>query len=426
MRIIEILKARFYQIDPKWFLMGNHTTLLIYGLYSSCLQRTPLQIALAFGVGVPLELLIERIKKGRDWRPWDQTKSALVIILGLLIFLISRHWWFYGVAAVMAMIGKSILLRPDGRHIYNPTGITILSMVAFFPNYVFVRGDQFNGTILPFFSLVFFGVMATTRANRWRSTVCYLLSSFITCLIITSVSTSYEFVRLFGPDFGAEGLLFMFLMFTDPRTSPNRPGGQVIYGVLIGILNITFRSVELAYSQFLALFMVSSFIMPFIDMGYRHPLKIQEWREKLRWSLPITTQLWIKRSFITLLLVSLPLAWFFKVESWPWSHYPMFASSRSVAEAKVLRPALETESGEIRFLDLEGEYRGYAFLLRSLHTTERWDKLNQTLRLLYRRHRKNEPTSERARALILIERTADPANLEKPLDKTLYRISVWR
>ncbi|MDX9731492.1 MAG: RnfABCDGE type electron transport complex subunit D, partial [Bdellovibrionales bacterium] len=339
MHIFEIVRSLIWRIEPKWFLVANHSTLLIYGLYSSCLQRTPLQIALAFGIGLPLELAIERLKKGANWHPWDQTKSAIVIILGLLIFLISRHWWFYGVAAVVALVSKSILLRPDGRHIYNPTGITILAMVAFFPNYVFVRGDQFNGTLLPFFSLLFFGSLATTRANRWRATASYLVASLITTLVITSTSPSYEFIRLFGPDFGAEGLLFMLLMFTDPRTSPNKPVGQIAYGIILGILNISFRSAELAYSQFLALFMVSSFLMPLIDWGYENPGRMRVLARKLSWTPSAAAQTWIKRIFIGSIIVSMPLAWLTKTESWPWSHYPMFASSRKIATTFVLRPA---------------------------------------------------------------------------------------
>jgi Na+-translocating ferredoxin:NAD+ oxidoreductase RnfD subunit len=423
--LFQLASEKFRRIDPKWILLSNHSTLLIYGLCSSALQRTGLQIFFSFVCGIALELFIERLKRGAHWRPWDQTKSAAVIVLGLLVFMISRHWWFYGVAAAIAIVGKSLLLRPDGRHIYNPTAITILVMVAFFPNYVFVRGDQFNGTYVPFFVLLILGSLATTRANRWRATVAYVSTSFVTCLLFAAASSRFEFLRLFGPDFGAEGLLFMFLMFTDPRTSPSKPRGQLVYGISIGVLNIYFRASEMAYSQFLALFVVASFVMPLIDRDSSGlPGILPKIRLNVGSESAIRFQIWLKRLFVICLLASFPITWLLKGETWPWSHYPMFASSKTLETATVLRPAIEIQPGQNTFLNLNGEYRGYAFLLTALVQSRRWDDLNRVLKHLYRLHLENEK-SVRGRTptgpIVLIERRANRQDLAHPIDRVLYR-----
>ena len=356
--------------DPRWILVFNHATLVAFGIWASCVQRRWEQIVLAFLVGFTCDIVIGKIR-GQTWRKiFEQFTSTTVIVLGLLIFLLSRHWWFYGVATFVAILAKTLVIRPNGQHAYNPTGFAIISMVAMFPHHVFVRGDQYNGFLFPYLFVLFNGTIATIRVDRWRQTLTYITSSFLMTLIITSFSSSHEFIRLFGPDFGVEGLLFMLLMFTDPKTSPSSHKMQILAGSVIGVLNVSFRSFEFAYSQFLAIFVVSSFLAPWYD-------SLDSWRPTFPSRLSSATT----RLISIILLSLLPLTWLLRVESWPFTDYLMFSESKTLADVSALQLYLD----EQRLL-LPTRYHGYHFLLDFMLRTERTEYAKRLLFHLYRNH----------------------------------------
>lgn len=359
--------------DPRWIVVFNHSILVAFGIWTSCVQRRWEQILFAFLVGYSLDIVIGKLRR-LSWKQIaDQFISTTVIVLGLLIFLLSRHWWFYGMATFVAIVAKTLILRPSGQHAYNPTGFAIISMVAMFPHHVFVRGDQYNGFLFPYLFVLFNGTIATIRVDRWRQTLTYITSSFLTTLVIAALFSNHEFLRLFGPDFGVEGLLFMLLMFTDPRTSPSSHRMQILAGVAIGILNVSFRSLEFAYSQFLAIFVVSSFIAPWYD-------SLDTWRPMVSPNLSKA----LSRIGATLIVLVLPLSWIFRVESWPFTDYRMFSEKRSTQDASALHLYLD----EQRLL-LPSKYHGYHFLLDFMIRDGRLAYAKKLLLHLYKRHLDN-------------------------------------
>ncbi len=356
--------------------MTNHAILLGFGLIASCVQRRPEQILFAFFVAYLVELLIGKVR-GDDWsKIKDRLKSSTVIVLGLLIFLLSRHWWFYGVAAVVAILSKTLLLRPNGQHVYNPTGFTILSMVAIFPHHVFIRGDQYNGYLFPYLLVLLLGTTATILVDRWRQTIWYIFGSFLASLLITAYNPQSELLRLFGPDFGVEGLLFMLLMFTDPKTSPRSHRVQSMAGFTIGLLNVSFRTLEFAYSQFLAIFIVASFIAPWFEL-LESRLHWPEFRTKL--SKPAAVH------FICFAVFLFPVAaWIMKVEAWPLTDYRMFAESKKVSAISALRFSVDGER-----IEIPKAYLGVHFLVDSLIAAKRIEAVKRVVRGLYREHVNN-------------------------------------
>ena len=359
--------------DPRWILVFNHATLVAFGIWTSCVQRRWEQILFAFFVGYTLDIVIGKLR-AESWKKIsEQFISTTVIVLGLLVFLLSRHWWFYGVATFVAILAKTLIVRPNGHHAYNPTGFAIISMVAMFPHHVFVRGDQYNGYLFPYLFVLFNGTLATIRVDRWRQTLTYIGSSFLTTLVITSLSSNHEFLRLFGPDFGVEGLLFMLLMFTDPRTSPSSHRMQILAGFVIGILNVSFRSLEFAYSQFLAIFVVSSFIAPWYD-------SLDKWRPTFFSKVPNA----VTRAGAFILVAALPVSWLFKVESWPLTDYRMFSEERSLEDASALQVYVDEER-----IQLPSRYHGYHFLLDYMIRSGRTEYTKRLLHHLYQKHINN-------------------------------------
>lgn len=82
--------------------------------------------------------------------------------------------------------------------------------------------------------------LTVTKTIKWRIPICYVGTVFIMTLLIAMANGLGIWYPLFQIFSG--GLLFgAVFMATDPVTSPTTPIGQVIYGLLLGILTVVFR-----------------------------------------------------------------------------------------------------------------------------------------------------------------------------------------
>lgn len=88
--------------------------------------------------------------------------------------------------------------------------------------------------------LIAFLYLTAVKVIKWRIPVIYVGTVFITSSIIGSINGLTLWYPLYQILTG--GLLFgAVFMATDPVTSPTTPIGQIIYGLFLGILTVTFR-----------------------------------------------------------------------------------------------------------------------------------------------------------------------------------------
>lgn len=375
------------KIDPRYLVILNHSFLIIFGLFVTTLQRDFVQIIFGFGMTVATEIFLSLIFKKNKTRVWfDIIKSSLVISLGLLILLISRHWWFYGVAGILAVSSKYFLRKDTDNHIYNPTGFAIIAMLTFFPTYLFVRGDQFNGTLVPLLAVLFFGLNAIIISNRWRLTLSYISTSLVLSLLYCGL-TQHRFLLLFGPDIGTSGLLFMLLMFTDPKTSPSNYKKQIFQGVCIACLNLTFRILEFAYPQFVALFLFSSFeaiIYFLIDKSQETLKKIFDYLVHFFHSRIV------RIIFISIIIACHLVPMYTRSVYFPFSDYKMFTEKRSRSDLYSYIPAIKTETG-FKFIAPVRSFLSLSFVLKSVFEKNMFNDLNRHLDLFGKTYQKEHP-----------------------------------
>ena len=88
--------------------------------------------------------------------------------------------------------------------------------------------------------IIAFIYLTVTKTIKWRIPVFYILTVFIMSLIIGAFNDLERTYPLFQILSG--GLMFgAVFMATDPVTSPTTFTGQVLYGISLGLLTITFR-----------------------------------------------------------------------------------------------------------------------------------------------------------------------------------------
>lgn len=246
-------------IDPRLILIINNSTVIALGLCLYHLQRSPLVILSSLFVAVFVELLLHR------WYPrvkvanlWDRVLSAVPSALSILIMLKLFRWWLYPALVGIAIISKYTIQLFQGRHVFNPTNFAIVFAYTFVPvRYITLVPDQFSLNIIPVLITFTLGSFAVVFAKRWILPLIYLLAT-LAISIFLDMFWKIPFIEVFGPEVGVSGLIFIFFMMTDPRTSPSKNRHQVFFGFVIALITIFLRLNEILAAQFLSLFFVSA------------------------------------------------------------------------------------------------------------------------------------------------------------------------
>jgi Na+-translocating ferredoxin:NAD+ oxidoreductase RnfD subunit len=246
------------RIDPRWYILGNHIVLVTTGTLFFGLQRDLLQVAFCVGLGSATELVAAYVfKKHPLVRIGDRLLSANVACWATLVLIRSSDWWFYGVLVSIGILSKYVLVNEEGRHFFNPTNFAIVFSLAFMPDHLFVRTDQFSSDDATFFTLLpivlGFGLAGTISAKRWRESLAYYLVVVFIGLPV-GVLLGVKWLWVLGPELNTSTVIFAFLMITDPRTSPSSPRSQWIFAGTVSLVHLVMRYAQVPYSPFVALF----------------------------------------------------------------------------------------------------------------------------------------------------------------------------
>jgi hypothetical protein len=252
-------KLKTLRIDGRWFLGGSHISLVIISLYTFQLQRTPLQLGFGVGVALATEFFLASVtKKYSSAIGLDRFLSAFTEAAGILVLLKSHIWWFYGAVSFLAVASKYLLRRDRGSHVFNPTNFAIVAALTFFPLYWFeARGDDFTVTSYPMMHVTFFGILATSFGGTIMVSLAYIASLAFWLFVFFPLHTKADAIYAFGPELGAIGLIYLWLMITDPKTAPASFKNQAVFAFCVAFLHIFLRKHEYLYSRYVALFVVT-------------------------------------------------------------------------------------------------------------------------------------------------------------------------
>lgn len=238
--------------DPRLKLSATIITLTILGLTVLNFQVSIPQILLT----VLLCGLIEGVVTFRREHKLVWPASAIQTAVSVaFIFRVggTEHgdWWslrgleLFALVAVLAMLPK-YLLRINGRHIFNPSNIGIVSgLLLIGPSYVFSEHlwwDPIGAPVLISMAVIFGGAWWVLRQVKMIPMTVAFLATFLVLIGIFAVAgRQYHATWHEGAVSGAfywytialspELLIFVFFMITDPQTAPKSPRGRIIYAV---------------------------------------------------------------------------------------------------------------------------------------------------------------------------------------------------
>ncbi|HXI87502.1 MAG TPA: RnfABCDGE type electron transport complex subunit D, partial [Parvularculaceae bacterium] len=191
-------------------------------------QITPAQVAAIFGATLSAQFLGSSLNAMRfDW------KSPVVTALSLSLLLRADGLLPLIVAASIA-IGSKFALRLNGKHIFNPANIGIVSMILLTHSAWTTPGQW--GTAM-WFAIVIagLGALVTSRAGRLDAPLVFLGTYAILVLGRAFFLGDPLSIPLLHLKSGAL-ILFAFFMLSDPKTTPDGQRWRMAFTAGVAII----------------------------------------------------------------------------------------------------------------------------------------------------------------------------------------------
>lgn len=163
----------------------------------------------------------------------------------------SLHGIGYFVLAALLSLGSKYLIRPGGRHLFNPSNIGLVGALLLvgpahvFPQYLW--WGPLRAPVIAALAVILVGGLWVLRPVRMIPMALAFLATFWALTgIFAATGASFFAIWHTGPVSGAaywadialspEVLVFVFFMMSDPQTAPKDPGGRVLYGAATAVV----------------------------------------------------------------------------------------------------------------------------------------------------------------------------------------------
>jgi Na+-translocating ferredoxin:NAD+ oxidoreductase RnfD subunit len=158
-------------------------------------------------------------------RSFKLTESS--VITGLIIgFVLSsdQTWWKFFAACAIAILSKSLIVFKK-KHIFNPAALGVFLCLI-----LFAATTQWQGTYV-WYILVPAGIYFAKKTGKLKIVASY----FFAALVLFGIQALLQKTSLWNI-LGYLSYFYIFVMVIEPKTSPVKPGRQVIFGVGIAVL----------------------------------------------------------------------------------------------------------------------------------------------------------------------------------------------
>ncbi len=193
-------------------------------------------------------------------RPVD-LRSALITGLSLSLLLRTDALWLQAAAGVLAITSK-VLIRVDGKHLFNPAAVAILVML--WSGHGWVSPGQWGQSLILASAMLLLGIMVLQRAARLDVALCFG-GTYAALLVLRAIRLGDPLsIPLHQLQSGAL-VLFCCFMITDPRTTPDARTARLLYAAAVAVLAHWLIFVrQVPFGLYLALIAVA-FVVPILD-----------------------------------------------------------------------------------------------------------------------------------------------------------------
>jgi Na+-transporting NADH:ubiquinone oxidoreductase subunit NqrB len=250
------------RIDARWFQIGSLAVLLAINIAWFDLGARWDQ-----GVLTLTSTLAAQAAFSRMFGVKFEYKSALITGLSLSILLRSNEPALWLAAGVLA-IGSKFLLRVGGKHLFNPAAFAIVALLLACGGRVWVSPGQWGAQVWLGLLVAGCGTLVLARSSRIDLAIAFIASYGGLLLWRAWYLGDPWQIPLHQLQIGSL-LIFTCFMITDPRSTPDRRTGRVLFAAAVALLAYRLQFYEqLRTALYLALVAVSvatpaiDFILP--------------------------------------------------------------------------------------------------------------------------------------------------------------------
>ena len=168
----------------------------------------------------------------RAWRlPAFDARSALISGLSLCL-LLRTNWVVLAAAGAVLAVASKFVIRVRGKHVFNPTNFAIV--VLLLTGQAWVSPGQWGSAAFFGFLLACLGGIVVNRATRSDVTVAFLAAYAGLVFARSAWLGEPMTIPIHRLQNGAL-LIFAFFMISDPRTTPDRRAGRVLFALLVAL-----------------------------------------------------------------------------------------------------------------------------------------------------------------------------------------------
>lgn len=212
--------------DPRLYQIAVLGLLVTYGV-----------VVLGFGIhwynamAITLTALLVQFAGTRlTGLPSFDPRSPMITALSLTL-LLRTDFMLLAMAAAAIAIGSKFLVRFNGKHVFNPANVAIVSMMMLSDD-VWISTGQWGNAAIGAFALACMGFIVLTRAKRAETTIAFLLA-YAALLVGRAIWLGDPLeIPIHHMQNGAL-LIFAFFMISDPKTTPNTATGRILYAMLV-------------------------------------------------------------------------------------------------------------------------------------------------------------------------------------------------
>lgn len=177
---------------------------------------------------------------------WDRVRmglfSALISSCSLSLLLKTNLFYVAVLAAVISVLSKFII-RFNGKHVFNPSALGIVTTIYFTGN-AWISPGQWGSNMVILFAVLSLGFIVTTRVQKLDVSLAFLFTFGILLFARQIIYLGWPMDYFVQSISTGSLLLFTFFMITDPRTTPDHAGARIAWSVAIAAVSFylaTFR-----------------------------------------------------------------------------------------------------------------------------------------------------------------------------------------
>jgi Na+-translocating ferredoxin:NAD+ oxidoreductase RnfD subunit len=230
--------------------------ILFLGLLAASLAFIGKDALFVFSISLALisAVLIDAVFSYLKDKKLTISESAIIsgLIIGFVLASDSR-WWVIFAASLLAISSK-YLVRINKKHIFNPAAFGIFLSIL-----LFKADTQWKGAYL-WYIIIPAGTYFIYKIRKVELVASYLVAA----LGLFAIQALLQNTPL-GNIFGYLSYFYIFIMLIEPKTTPLKPKGKIIFGISVAVVIFILTEAGISFDVELAALLLLNMFVPFLN-----------------------------------------------------------------------------------------------------------------------------------------------------------------